>query len=1133
MLVASVVIPFLLSIPLHAENGESGTVVIIHQGQAYTAPEGLIQVRGFTADGRGGFIGAAQTAGKKWGYINERGQWIVPPNLEDARVFTADGLARFQQDGRWGYVNISGEVVIHPQFEDTLAFAQGLAAVKVEGNQRRFIDRSGKFAFDKAFVGASGFSEAGLAPAVESLKRMLCGYIDRTGKWAIEPRFKSSLAFSAEGVAPASLDGRKYGIIDRKGNWVLKPTYPSIREFNDEGLAYFHGENSWKDGHGYLNTKGQVVVKGGVSLSDHMASGVVYAGSASDGYLTKDGKALSAPRLSFAGPFNSFGYAIVRTADFVWSETLQRHQDAAAQWGILRSDGSFVPAPESFLEPITNAEGGIPAPLPGTPLVPFLTTDRQVVFLDRDGKMPYRIRYENNRVALLDAQGSTLWHSDVIEGCRAPAPFFHRPIEALLDQLDSVGNLARSVESLLAETEEKLHRFAEGRPLDVPKRNADEAEEDEEEEDADEQGEEERAEASVVTARRLVRAYVGEEHNGEYQFLGRLQDKTITAAKENFCKELIARLGAPDSDPEHASSRHRHVQMSAWPFSLKKAIAEDAKPMPEVGQLWVGLFDHSDSGDGDEWDEIWLICAPSLDALDAARRRRSSLVAPSSSAAKTSAAPTPVPQTYEEWCAAVRETKYAISGVPATLIDDAMVDAAIEADVEALEYVLPQWQTPARLEALIRKGASTTASIPPKCMTAKGLALARSLYERDADWRSRDEERSQVPTEWAKNCLYSVWGGILTEKHCIRAVSGGESLQEIPHWLRTPSVEQAAIEADIYNISYIPKEHITPQLAARAVRHDYGKLIEHIPAALITPELCMVSARTNGLSLEQIPFAMRSIDVCLAALRENSSVFPFVPPEIRLEVSTRLIQQDLASAKQEGEDRTASSWHAYRAWLKLKAGDHKGAIDDASLASKQVRYPQTAHYILASAYQALGRKSEASLEASTVLSLENPYKPEFDQDEDTRWLQALSKGQFDNADEATLITQLKSSPRALADVPRSRITEAIVKAALEADPAVIEFVPKRFMTPERYVIALRNRTKVFENIPPAMIREEACIELVRDNGYALERIPESWRTPKVCAYAVRDSSRALEYVPASVRSAAQEAMKSLPPKDQE
>src|SRR5262245_45153290 len=423
MSVASAVLPFLLSVPLHFDGGTSAAILIIHQGQAYTAGEGLKQIRGFVTDGRGGFIAAAQTTGSKWGYINERGRWIVPPDLDDARAFASDGLARFQKDGRWGYINAAGEITIRPQFEEAKSFEQGLAVVKVGEAQYRFIDRTGKFAFDRTFIGAESFSAAGLAPVMDSGGKMRVGYIDRTGKWVIKPQFKSSLAFGSDGVAPASQDGRTFGLIDRKGKWVIQPKYADIREFNDDGLAYFSTKDSSKEVRGYLNAKGEVVLKGEARLSARMIAGVVSAGGASDGYLTKDGKALPGPRLSWAGPFNALGYAVVRTADFTWSEEQQRHLDSTAQWGILRRDGSFVAAPSPLLEPWTDAEGWIPGVLPNTPLTPFLTADRQVAFLDRDGGTPYRLRYENERVALLDVKGSVLWQSEPGQGKHAPAPF--------------------------------------------------------------------------------------------------------------------------------------------------------------------------------------------------------------------------------------------------------------------------------------------------------------------------------------------------------------------------------------------------------------------------------------------------------------------------------------------------------------------------------------------------------------------------------------------------------------------------------------------------------------------------------------------------------------------------------------
>ncbi len=1081
----------------------------------------------FADDGRGGYVAAAQTSDKRWGYINEFGHWVVAPMLENARSFSDDGLARFRQEGRWGYVNTSGEVAIAAQFEDARAFTCGLAAVRVGKDQWRFIDVAGEFAFDKVFFNVGDFSPAGLAPAAESRKKMLVGYIDRTGQWAIKPQFKSSMAFGAGGVAPASTDRNKYGLIDLVGNWVLPPVYPDIQEFNEDGLAYFDEENSWDNGHGYLNAKGEIVVKGGRHLSKHMVGGIVSADYAGREYLNKGGQTLPSPKLSWGSHFNEFAYAVVRTTDSIWSEALNRHEPVPAQWGLLHADGSFRPAPEEVLEPLTDADGWIPNPLAGTPFTPFLTNSGEIVFLDRDGVAAFRIRYDD-RVTLFDAQDNPLWQSDIRQACQAPTPFFHRSIDSFLEGVASLDDAVLCAESMLAETEEKLHCFAAGKPVATRLNEAD-GEDGDEDNDEDENT---RDESRIVTTRRLVRAYVGEEHNGYYEFLSNLQGNTVAAAKATCLNALQARFGEPDPDPEHASRRHRYFGItSAWPVKLRQPIAGVLNPLSEARELWLGFYEHTDSGDGDVWHELWLMCAPSIDALETAGRARSLAASPPPSphADIENAGQAPcLPQTYDEWLAAACQDKSAIAQVPLSLIDDAMVDAAVEADVEALEYVPAQWQTCARLDALIRKGVAVAAGIPPQCMTAEGLALARALYGEDPDWQWRDERNSQLPSEWTQNCLYAVWGGLLTEEHCIRAVSGGEALREVPHWLRTARVEQAALDADIYNISYIAKDRVTPELAARAVRHDYGKLIEHIPEALLTPQLCLKSARANGMSLEYVPIAMRSIEVCVAALEDDSRAFSFVPDEIRLEVYSRLIEADLAQARKEGEERSASRWHGYRAWTRLKRADYEGAIADATHAVDGMRYAQTAHYVLASAYRALGRKREAALEASTVLSLEDPYTAEFDNEEDTSWLKTLTKGQFDDVDDAALIAQIQSYPRALADIPRARVTHEMIAIALAADPGTIEFVPKRLMTAERYAIALKERIKGFDNIPKAMLSEEICIEHVRNSGYGLKQVPMQWRTLQVCAHALKDTRSALEYVPEPIRQAAQEAMKALP-----
>ena len=1119
--------PLIFSVPLNINN--SHHTIIVYEHQVYEPSGGSQLVRNFSDDGKGGFISAAQSVNGKWGYINEYGQWVVSPTLEDARAFSEDGLSRFKENGRWGYRDARGHIAIAAQFEDAHAFACGLATVQLDNKRWGFIDLTGKLAFDNTFPVAGDFTTCGLATAAQS--RSKAGYINRLGEWVISPKFSGLKPFSSDGVAPACVSKEKYGLINLQGEWVLTPTYKHIYEFNPDGLAYFSDDQT----NGYLNAKGEVLIKFEAYNFRSMRDGVVSANHSGSAYFLKDGSRLATPRLSWGGDFNDFGYTVVRTAHSMWSETLQCHEELQAQWGILRKDGSLKPFPPEIQEPLTDAEGWIVSLINDTPFLPCLTRNKEIVFIDREACIAYRVCYQNESISFLDAQGALLWKSSPGQQSRPPSAFFHQPIEAFLKELDSLENIMPCAYSVVRETEKKLHAFAAGEDL-----AEDLEEEDEEvEEDTDDE-ERDQKKASVATRLCLARAYIGEEHYGSYEFLSRLQTKTIKEAQNILLEALTQHFGQPDPDPEYPRNSYYQYHItsipSAWPINLQQGISGVKTSLKEATQLWLSFYAHVDSGDGDVWHELWLLCAPSIDALEAAKQARRSLSKADSvldtqkeAELQTNTAQVQqLPQTYEQWLAAVRQEKYAIAHVPATFIDDVLVNAALEADVEALEYVPPKWQTPQRLEALIRKGIGITLEIPEKCMTPEALTLARSLYAQDPDWQRRDERRSELPSKWEKNSLYGMWGAVLTEEHCMAAVSAGESLREVPYWLRTARVEQAALKADIYNIQYIAKEHITPALAQRAVGHDYGCLIEVIPQELLTPDLCLTSVRTNGLSLEHVPLSMRSLKVCVAAMRENSSVLSWVPEEIRLAVCSRLIESDLAKAGTGEEERVSSRWHGHRAWAKLWSKDYQGAIEDAKLALEQVRYPVHAHYVLASAYRALNQFSEAALQASCVLALADPYTAEFNSEEDTSWLKQVTQGQFDKVDEATLLLQIQENPLVLADVPRERISDEMVEKALARNAEAIRFVPKRLMTPERYVIAMQENVKQFSNIPQSMLSEAACIEHVSRSGYGLEEIPEQWRTVQVCAYALRDSAKAVKYVPAAIQVQVQEALKSLP-----
>lgn len=91
-------------------------------------------------------------AGDKWGYVDNKGQYVINSQFEEAFNFS-EGLALFKStDGKFGFIGEDGKYVINPKYKDANSFLEGLAAVVMENGKPQFIDKDNKilFSVDKA-----------------------------------------------------------------------------------------------------------------------------------------------------------------------------------------------------------------------------------------------------------------------------------------------------------------------------------------------------------------------------------------------------------------------------------------------------------------------------------------------------------------------------------------------------------------------------------------------------------------------------------------------------------------------------------------------------------------------------------------------------------------------------------------------------------------------------------------------------------------------------------------------------------------------------------------------------------------------------------------------------------------------
>lgn len=56
---------------------------------------------------------------KLWGYINEKGEMVIPESYKDAEIFGDKGLAPVKEKKLWGFIDSSGKMVIAEGYEIT------------------------------------------------------------------------------------------------------------------------------------------------------------------------------------------------------------------------------------------------------------------------------------------------------------------------------------------------------------------------------------------------------------------------------------------------------------------------------------------------------------------------------------------------------------------------------------------------------------------------------------------------------------------------------------------------------------------------------------------------------------------------------------------------------------------------------------------------------------------------------------------------------------------------------------------------------------------------------------------------------------------------------------------------------
>ena len=343
-----------------------------------------------------------QAVNGKWGYINRQGELVHPINLDTARSFSEERLARFKKNKQWGFIKPNGEYAIEPIYDQASYFFNGYAIVTIDQGWSA-IDTTGKPLFDHRFERLGVFSPAGLAVARED-NDSAYGYIDIKGNWVIKAQFDYATGFGKANRASVEKD-EKWGIIDEKGNWVVKPTYPKMDEFGDEDFTAFYTD--WDKG-GLIDANGQIIFdhreKRFYEPRHDTQCNIVITEYSKHKFYNLNGKPLE--------QLNSGNYPLISGFDSECTSLALTGDDN--QWTQLKSDGSRNDLPSEVQEPYFSWDGeSTEIALASGDFIPVILKDRSVAYLNRNNEIALRASTEassqGDTLVVSDPNGKEIW----------------------------------------------------------------------------------------------------------------------------------------------------------------------------------------------------------------------------------------------------------------------------------------------------------------------------------------------------------------------------------------------------------------------------------------------------------------------------------------------------------------------------------------------------------------------------------------------------------------------------------------------------------------------------------------------------------------------------------------------------
>ncbi len=257
-----------------------------------------------------------EVGGTKWGYIDHKGKFVLPPVYDEAHEFQKNGLAIVQLMNRSGVINSKGYYIVKPKYDSINPFTEGRATVITESGFK-VIDENGREITDKfySFIGDYHEGRALIAGATTDGKYMY-GYLNRQGREVTSLQFESATDF-IDGKAVVKLKDYSFALIGLTGK--ILATYPHyyVGHYGDGLLAF---QQKMNDKYGYMDEQGNVIIEPSYTGVQPFINNRAIVNSAEDyqnqyGLIDRKGKYIIPPKYNEINWLGENRVAIGRAID--------------------------------------------------------------------------------------------------------------------------------------------------------------------------------------------------------------------------------------------------------------------------------------------------------------------------------------------------------------------------------------------------------------------------------------------------------------------------------------------------------------------------------------------------------------------------------------------------------------------------------------------------------------------------------------------------------------------------------------------------------------------------------------------------------------------------------------------------